>query len=280
MASGERFYGMEFIWLYSLCQCTLSLFVIVVSVRLCVAVSSSGRAVADIQQGAQGVGIQPGSVSSCLRLCLGCVGAVGGAVGVPVTLLLNLRTPQCLYTCMTLVCCPLLIRQFTMFLLMLLTLDAHLQHHLADRYSSVVTRRRALCAVLLCWLGSVLSSFAQFIGSDVLSSFRSDGSGLGPEGHGLEGNWTTSLPPLTSTPVPKYFQDRKIYTLVPPILFTPPRKQVGEPRASFQLAAPNLQSSLSHSKGKSVHMALREAMQTAPWSSAKHSFKAKGCPEV
>ncbi|KAM4568857.1 uncharacterized protein V3H82_012941 [Fundulus diaphanus] len=408
---------MEFIWLYSLCQCTLSLFVIVVSVRLCMAVSSSGRAVADIQQGAQGVGIQPGSVSSCLRLCLGCVGAVGGAVGVPVTLLLNLQTPQCLYTCMTLVCCPLLIRQFTMFLLMLLTLDVHLQHHLADRYSSVVTRRRALCVVLLCWLGSVLSSFAQFIGSDVLSSFRSDGPGLGTEGHGLEGNWTTSLPPLTSTPVPKYFHDRKvigkflpyggflskfyvedmnnftyaeihsshwglcapsailspkyivyvhgvtvfilpclfllavyfdllcikpkksvfsntvpenrshllrflvlsmsllillclplyiiqalllfnphthlpvwayagaqflfqIYTLVPPILFTPPRKQVGEAQASFQLAAPNLQSTLSHFKGKSVHMALREAMQATPWSSAKHSFKAKGCPEV
>ncbi|XP_023186367.1 uncharacterized protein LOC111608089 [Xiphophorus maculatus] len=200
---------MEFIWLYSLCQCTLSLFLIVVSVRLCMAVSSS-RAVADVHQEAQGGGVQPGSVSSCLRLCLGCVGAVGGAVGVPLTLLLNLRTPHCLYTCMTLVCCPLLIRQFTMFLLMLLTLDTHLQHHLADRYSSVVTRRRALCVVLLCWLGSVLSSFAQFIGSDVLSSSRSDGSGLNTEGHGLKANWTTSSPPLTTTPVPRYFHDREV----------------------------------------------------------------------
>ncbi|XP_054882516.1 adenosine receptor A1-like [Poeciliopsis prolifica] len=407
---------MEFIWLYSLCQCTLSLFLIVVSVRLCMAVSSS-RAVADVHQEEQGGGVQPGSVSSCLRLCLGCVGAVGGAVGVPVTLLLNLRTPHCLYTCMTLVCCPLLIRQFTMFLLMLLTLDTHLQHHLADRYSSVVTRRRALCVVLLCWLGSVLSSFAQFIGSDVLSSSRTDGSSVSTEGHGLEANWTTSSPPLTTTPVPRYFHDRKVigkflpyggflskfyvedmsnftyaeihsshwgmcapdailspqfivyvhgmtvfilpflfllaiyfdflcskpkkplfnytipekrshllcflvlsmsllvmlclplyiiqvlllfnphthlpfwahagalflfqtYTLVPPVLFTPARKQVGEQRASFQLAVPNLQPSLSHFRGKSVHMALREVMQTVPWSSAKNSLKAKVRPEA
>lgn len=271
--------------------------------------------------------------------------------------------------------------------------------------------------VLLCWLGSVLSSFAQFIGSDVLSSSRSDGSGLNTEGHGLKANWTTSSPPLTTTPVPRYFHDREvigkflpyggflskfyvedmsnftyaeihsshwgvcapnailspqfivyvhgmtvfilpflfllaiyfdllcskpkkplfshtipekrshllrflvlsmsllvmlclplyiiqalllfnphthlpfwahagaiflfqIYTLVPPILFTPPRKQVGEQQASFQLAVPNLQPSLSHFRGKSVHMALHEVMQTVPWSSAKNSLKAKVRPEA
>lgn len=123
---------MEFTWLYSLCQCTLSVSVIVMSVRLCMAVSG-GSKVADAQERAQAARTQPGSVSCCLRLCLGWVGAIGGAVGVPVTILLNLRTPQCLYTCITLVCCPMLIRQFTVFLLMLLTLDDHLQLHLADR---------------------------------------------------------------------------------------------------------------------------------------------------
>lgn len=123
---------MECLWLYSLCQCILSVAVIVVSVRLCMAVSGSGT-VADVQEGTQGSRPQPGSVSCCLQLCLGWVGAIGGAVGVPVTIFLNLRTPQCLYTCITLVCSPLLVRQFTMFLLMLLTLDAHLQHQLADR---------------------------------------------------------------------------------------------------------------------------------------------------
>ncbi|KAM3872828.1 adenosine receptor A1 [Diretmus argenteus] len=197
---------MEFMWLYSLCQCILSVSVIVVSVRLCMTASGT---VVDVPEGPQGARPHGGSVSSCLRLCLGWVGAVGGAVGVPVSVLLNLRTPQCLYTCITLVCCPLLVRQFTMCLLLLLTLDVHLQHHLADRYSSVVTRRRALCVVLLCWVGSVLSSFAQFISSDVLDTWGSGGTGQdgGTAGLGLDGNWTTSPPPPSPPPHPKYPQD-------------------------------------------------------------------------
>jgi hypothetical protein len=36
------------------------------------------------------------------------------------------------------------------------------------RYSLVVTRRRALCVVLLCWMGSVVFSFSQLMGSDML----------------------------------------------------------------------------------------------------------------
>nr|XP_054596992.1 adenosine receptor A1-like [Nothobranchius furzeri] len=408
---------MEFVWLYSLCQCTLSVCVIVVSVRLCMVVSGS-RPVTDARAGTQSAKIQLGNISCCLRLCLGYVGAVGGALGVPVAVLLNLRTPQCLYTCITLVCCPLLIRQFTMFLLMILTLDTHLQHHLADRYSAVVTRRRALCVVLLCWVGSVLSSFAQFIGTDVLSTWKNGGTGPGTSGHEIDGNWTTSLPRLTSAPIPKYRQDRKVigknlpyggflskfyvedmrnftyaeihsshwgvcatdtilspqflvyvhgitvvflpllfllvvffdllcikpkktlfghagppkhtstlvrfvalsisllvllclplyiiealllftpethlpawahavamflfqlYSLVPQILFTPPRKRVGEERASFPLAVSNFKVAVAHAGGKSVRLALREAVQSAPWSSAKHSLKAKVCPEV
>ncbi|XP_074510957.1 adenosine receptor A1 [Sebastes fasciatus] len=402
---------MEFIFLYSVCQCILSVSVIVVSVRLCMAVSGGG-AVADVQEGTKRDRPQPGSVSCCLRLCLGWVGAVGGAVGVPVNVLLNLRTPQCLYTCITLVCCPLLVRQFTMFLLMILTLDAHLQHHLAERYSLVVTRQRALCVVLLCWVGSVLSSFAQFIGSDLLDTWRSGGTDPGTAGLGLDGNWTTSSPP------PKYHHDdRKVigkylpyggflskfyvedmhnftyaeihsshwfvcapdtilspqflvyihgmsvfmlpllcllvvyldllcnkprktpfspadplkhdssrvrslalslsllvllclplhivhglvlftpntnlpawahavamflfqlYSLVPQILFTP-KKQAGEERASFPLSVAHLTPPVAPSRGKSVRMALCEAVQAAPWSSAKHSLKAKVCPEV
>ncbi|XP_068994399.1 adenosine receptor A1-like [Embiotoca jacksoni] len=408
---------MELMWLYSLCQCALFVYVIVTSVRLCMAVTGN-RTRADFPEGTQDARPQPGSVSCCLRLCLGWVGAVGGAVGVPITVSLNLRTPQCLYTCITLVCCPLLVRQFTMFLLMLLTLDAHLHHHLADRYSSVVTRQRALCVVLLCWVGSVLSSFAQFIGSDVLDTWRGDGTGLGSDGHELGGNWTTPLTNLTPSPPPKYHYDRKVigkflpyggflskfyvedmhnftyaeihsshwgvcapdtiltpqflvyvhgmtvfmlpllcllaiyldllcmkprktpfshadppkhdsclvrslalslsllvllclplhilhalllftpsthlpawahavalflfqmYSLVPLILFTPPGKQVGEERASFPLAVPNLPPAVALSRAKSVRMALCEAVQAAPWSSAKHSLKAKVCPEV
>lgn len=288
------------------------------------------------------------------------------------------------------------------------------------RYSTVVTRQRALCVVLLCWVGSVLSSFAQFIGSDVLDTWRNGGTGKDPgtAGLGLHGNWTTSLPHLTSSPPPKYHHDRKVigkylpyggflskfymedmhnftyaeihsshwgvcapdiilsphflvyvhgmtvfmlpllcllaiyldllrmkprktpfshadppkhdsyavrslalslsllvllclpihiihalllftpstnvpfwahamamflfqlYSLVPQLLFTPPRKQVSEERASFPLSVPHLPPAVAPPRGKSLRKALCEAMQAAPWSSAKHSLKAKVCPEV
>ncbi|XP_033976235.1 adenosine receptor A1-like [Trematomus bernacchii] len=406
---------MDLMWLYSVCQCILSVSLIVVSVRLCMAVSGGGT-VADVQEGTQGNRPKPGSVSCCLCLCLGWVGALGGAVGVPVSVLLNLRASQCLYTCITLVCCPLLVRQFTMFLLMMLTLDTHLQHHLAERYSSVMTRQRALCVVLLCWVASVLSSFAQFIGSDIIDNWRRSGRDPGTAGLGLVGNWTTSLPHLTPSPPPKYHHDRRVigkylpyggflskfyvedmhnftyaeihsshwgvcapdtilsprylvyvhgmilfmlpllcllviyldllcikprktpfshafppkqdsgrvrslalslsllvllclplhiihalvlytpstnlpawvhavavflfqlYSLVPQILFTPPKKQ--RERASFPLSVAHLPPPVTPSRGKSVRMALCEAVQAAPWSSAKHSIKAKVCPEV
>lgn len=127
-----RLPDMELLWLNSLCQCILFASVIVASLRLCMAVRSNA-AMADIKDGDQAARPQPRSVSCCLRLCLGMVGVIGGAVGIPETVLINLRTPQCLYTCITLVCCPLVIRQFTMCLLMLLTLDCHMQHHLATR---------------------------------------------------------------------------------------------------------------------------------------------------
>lgn len=284
------------------------------------------------------------------------------------------------------------------------------------RYSSVVTRQRALCVVLLCWVASVLSSFAQFIGSNVFDTWKSDATGPGTAGLGLSSNWTTSLPYLT--PSSRYHHERKVigknlpyggflskfyvedmhnftyaeihsshwgvcapdtilspqflvyvygmtvfmlpllcllaiyidllcmkprktpfshappskhyssrvrfltlslsllvllclpvliihvlllfppnanlpawvhavaqflfqmYSIVPQILFTPPQKKVRKEQASFPLSIPNLPPAVAPSKVKSVRMALCEAVQSAPWSSAKHSLKAKVCPEV
>ncbi|XP_068179788.1 adenosine receptor A1-like [Antennarius striatus] len=404
---------MELMWLYSLCQCIVSVSIIVVSVRLCMSVSGGTRET-NVQVRIQHVQTQPRSVSCCLRLCLGWVGAVGGAAGVPVTVLLNLRTSQCLYTCITLVCCPMLVRQFTMFLMMLLTLDSHLQLHLEHRYSSLITHQRVLCVVLLCWVASVLSSFAQFIGSDVLDAWRRDIIDSDTAGLELQGNWTTSLPHGTPSPTPKYkvigqhlpyggflskfyVEDMhnfsyaeihrshwgvcapdtilsphflvyvhgmmvfvlpllcllfiyldvlcikprqapfshgdppkhnsnwvhfltlslsllvllclplhiihalllfttstnvpawvhavamflfQLYGLVPQILFTHPKKQAGEERSSFPLSVQNLPPALAPSRRKSVRKAICDAVQAAPWSSAKHSLKAKVCPEV
>ncbi len=112
------------VWLYSLIQCVVAVLVIGVSVRLCLA---AGCAVA-------GPGTRCWSTSACLKLCLGLVGSVGSIVDAPVSVLLNLRTSQCLYTCIAMVSCPLLLRQFTMCLLLLLTLNTHLQSRLGNRW--------------------------------------------------------------------------------------------------------------------------------------------------
>ncbi|KAK7887285.1 hypothetical protein WMY93_026906 [Mugilogobius chulae] len=200
---------MELMWLYSTCQYILFIGVIACSGRLCLRVRRT-TSVEDILQGPPLS--KPWSVSDCLRLSLGLVGALGGAVELPVTVILNQRNPTCLYTCITLVCGPLLIRHFTMFLVMLLSLDAHLLHLLAHRYPAVVTRRRALCLVLLSWVASILSSFAQFIGPDVLHTWQGSGGygGLDKGTAGLElgENWTTSS--STTTQYPKYYKDVKV----------------------------------------------------------------------
>ncbi|XP_068613801.1 adenosine receptor A1-like [Brachionichthys hirsutus] len=400
---------MELMWLYSLCQCMVSVSVFVASVRLCMT-AGGGATEANVQDRSQRGLMHPRNVSRCLRLCLGWVGAVGGAAGVPVTVLLNLRTSQCLYTCITLVCCPMLVRHFTMLLMLLLTLDGHLQRHLESRYSSLITHQRALCAVLLCWVASLLSSFAQFIGSDVLDAWRrgvADSDTVE-----LQGNWTTSLPHATPSPPPKYkvigqylpyggflskfyvedmrnvsyaerhkshwgvcapdtvlsphflvyvhgtmvfmlpllcllliylhmlcIKPRKTpsshppkpksnwlrsltlslsllvllclplhiihalslftpstnvpawahaaatllfqtYGLVPQILFTRRKKRAREEQPSFPLSVQQLPPALAPPRGKSVRKVLCDAVQAAPWSSAKHSLKARVCPEV
>lgn len=284
-----------------------------------------------------------------------------------------------------------------------------------DRYSAVITRQRALCAVLLGWVVSVLSSFAQFIGSD---AWKSDGMTFGTAEFGLQGNWTTSSPYVTpfqplkmhrkiignylpyggflskfyvedmhnytyadihsshwgvcdpdtllspqflvyvhgmavfvlpflclltiyldllctnkprktpasqakplerdcsqvrslalslsllvllclpihiihaltlfapSTNLPAWIHAIavilfQLYGLVPQILFTPPRKQeAGEERPTFCCSVTQILPTFAPSKGKMVQKALCEAVQVATWSSAKHSLKAKVCPDV
>ncbi|KAL2084346.1 hypothetical protein ACEWY4_019864 [Coilia grayii] len=183
---------MPHMWLNAVGQCALSVCVIGVSVRLCVPRKRGAGGASGDGGGRRGVR----SVAGCLRLCLGWVGTVGSAVAIPISILLNLRTPQCLYTCITLVCCPLLVRQFKMFLMLLLTLNAHLQHRLGDsRYAALVTRQRMLCLVLFSWLVSVVTAFAQFIGWNAQDSW--DGSGAAALGVGRPqgANWSTTFPP-------------------------------------------------------------------------------------
>ncbi|XP_076852781.1 uncharacterized protein LOC143508114 [Brachyhypopomus gauderio] len=173
-------------WFFSLAQSVVSAAVIGVSIRLC---------------GTCGTAVETGGVSGCLMRCLGWAGAIGAAVAIPVDVILNLRSPQCLYVCITLVCCPLLVRQFTVGLQLLLTIDAHLKWRLGRRYVHLVTRRQALCLVLLVWVFSVVTAFSQFIVSDSANAW-------GSVGLGLDG-WPNSSSPQPPIKTP-HAQDRSV----------------------------------------------------------------------
>lgn len=74
----------------------------------------------------------------------------------------------------------------------------------------MVTSQRTLCVVLLCWVASVLSSFAQFIGSDIFDTWKTGDAGSGTAGLGVDGNWTTSLPYSTPSTTSRYHYERKV----------------------------------------------------------------------
>ncbi|XP_067255123.1 adenosine receptor A1-like [Chanodichthys erythropterus] len=170
-----------------------------VSVRLCLSAGSSAAV----------AGTRKWSTSACLKLCLSLVGSVGSIVVTPVSVLLNLRSSRCLYTCIAMVSCPLLVRQFTVCLLLLLTLNTHLQWRLGNRYAGLVTRRRVLCSVLLCWVISVITAFGQFIISNSSYAWgiseNDDTAGLGMDEWPEENYTTPALPPKRPYP-----QDRSV----------------------------------------------------------------------
>ncbi|KAM8846629.1 uncharacterized protein ACB058_012898 [Synchiropus picturatus] len=64
-----------------------------------------------------------------------------------------------------------------------------------------MNHRRALCAVLLCWVGSILSSFAQFISTNGLTTWMNR-QNPGTSGLEVDGNLTT--------PSPTYQHERKV----------------------------------------------------------------------
>lgn len=87
---------------------------------------------------------------------------------------------------------------------------------------------------------------------------------------------STNLPAWIHTIAMILFQ---LYGLVPQILFTPPRKQIGGEQSIFSCFVPKILP-MAPSKGKAVQKALCEVVQFTQCSSAKHSIKAKVCSDV
>ncbi|XP_069041492.1 adenosine receptor A1-like [Lepisosteus oculatus] len=200
--------GMQYSVLYMVSECILSVLLLGMWISLC-ACRVGGR----LGRGrAQGRDQRRLGVSMCLWVCMGGASVGVALLGIPLSVVLNLQRPLCLYNCLLMACCPLVAGQFSTFLLLLVVLNLHLKVRLPTWYPALVTRRRALYLVFLCWLGSVLLGFAPLMGWSSLPGGSTEGGleggGGGTAGLGLGqlGNWTPPAPPAF-LPAP---QDRTI----------------------------------------------------------------------
>ncbi|XP_075763517.1 adenosine receptor A1-like [Pelodiscus sinensis] len=104
------------------------------------------------------------SVTNCLVGCLALADLGVGALAIPFSVVLSMDLSLCFYTCLFLACFPLVTTQFSVLLLLLIALNAHLKIRLPRSYAMHVRRGRVLGAVGLCWLLSLLIGLSPMMG--------------------------------------------------------------------------------------------------------------------
>ncbi|KAM4016893.1 adenosine receptor A2b-like [Anomaloglossus baeobatrachus] len=87
-----------------------------------------------------------------------------GALAIPFSIVLSMEYMLCFYTCMFITCFPLVTTQFSILLLLLIAINAHLKIRLPNSYMVTVTNRRLLLAVFVCLFLSCLIGFAPMMG--------------------------------------------------------------------------------------------------------------------
>lgn len=109
-----------------------------------------------------------------------------GALAIPFSIVLSMEYILCFYTCIFITCFPLVTTQFSILLLLLIAINAHLKIRLPNSYMMYVTNRRLVLAVLACLFLSCLiglspmmgwNQFQQYVGSNKSQS-ASERSGM------------------------------------------------------------------------------------------------------
>uniref|UniRef100_UPI00398F1AD3 adenosine receptor A2b-like n=1 Tax=Pristiophorus japonicus TaxID=55135 RepID=UPI00398F1AD3 len=101
------------------------------------------------------------SLTNCLVACLALADLSVGALAVPCSVVLSLDLPLGPYACLLVAGCPLVATQFSVLVLLAIAANTHLK---IRQYSLLVTRKRAVVAVTLCWLLAALVGFAPAMG--------------------------------------------------------------------------------------------------------------------
>ncbi|XP_067399731.1 adenosine receptor A1-like [Emydura macquarii macquarii] len=111
------------------------------------------------------------SVTNCLVACLALADLGVGALAIPFSMVLSMQLTVCFYTCLFLACFPLVTTQFSILLLLLIALNAHLKIRLPSSYAVHVRKGRMLAAVGLCWLLSLLIGLSPMMGWNRLRQY-------------------------------------------------------------------------------------------------------------
>ncbi|XP_069802790.1 adenosine receptor A2b-like [Dendropsophus ebraccatus] len=87
-----------------------------------------------------------------------------GALAIPFSIVLSMEYTLCFYTCIFITCFPLVTTQFSILLLLLIAINAHLKIRLPNSYTVYVTNRRLVLAVVVCLFLSGLIGFSPMMG--------------------------------------------------------------------------------------------------------------------
>ncbi|KAM9299455.1 adenosine receptor A2b-like [Gastrophryne carolinensis] len=104
------------------------------------------------------------SVTNFLIVSLAAADIGVGAVAVPFSIVLSMEYILCFYTCLFITCFPLVTTQFSILLLLLIAINAHLKIRLPNSYSVYVTNGRLALAILVCLFLSCLIGFSPMMG--------------------------------------------------------------------------------------------------------------------
>ncbi|KAM4704208.1 adenosine receptor A1-like [Rhinophrynus dorsalis] len=104
------------------------------------------------------------SVTNFLIVSLAAADIGVGALAIPFSVVLSMEYTLCFYTCIFITCFPLVTTQFSILLLLLIAINAHLKIRLPNSYNAYVTNFRVTLAVILCLSLSCLIGFSPMMG--------------------------------------------------------------------------------------------------------------------
>ncbi|KAM3923191.1 adenosine receptor A2b-like [Leptodactylus fuscus] len=96
-----------------------------------------------------------------------------GALAIPFSIVLSMEYILCFYTCIFITCFPLVTTQFSILLLLLIAINAHLKIRLPNSFMVYLTGRRLILAVLICFILSCLIGFSPMMGWNQLQQYVS-----------------------------------------------------------------------------------------------------------